>query len=162
MLRPIFALLFTLLFSSVLPAQPALNNDLREMARRGQTPRVQALLKAGARVDAPDENGRTALMLAALQGYWQTMVVLLDAGANAAATDRGGKTAQTLADESGHKEIAQLLAIDPTERRRWEKEDNAALKAYRENRYAEAEAAWRAALERAKNFGTGTFSLPPA
>ena len=44
---------------------------------------VEALLKAGARVEDLDDNGRSALWYAACAGNWRVVTVLLRAGANA-------------------------------------------------------------------------------
>ena len=42
--------------------------DWLAAAKKGDTNRVEALLKAGAEIEARDEDGRTALMLAAQYG----------------------------------------------------------------------------------------------
>jgi hypothetical protein len=43
---------------------------------------AEALLKAGARVEDVDDNGRTALWFGACAGNWRVVTVLLRAGAN--------------------------------------------------------------------------------
>ncbi len=52
----------------------------------GRTEAAQVLIKAGAKVDAEDEEGRTALDKAADGGHVRTIAVLIKAGANVNAT----------------------------------------------------------------------------
>lgn len=54
---------------------------------------VQLLIQRHSDVNARDSDGRTALMLAAGQGLYETVCRLLRAGANATWVDRAGKTA---------------------------------------------------------------------
>ena len=60
-------------------------------------------------VDATDEHGRTALMVAALWNSIECAAVLIDAGANPAITDRCGDTPLIEARRRGHVQIAKLL-----------------------------------------------------
>ena len=106
---------------SLLFSQSYLNQDLLKIAKKGQDALVRTLLTAGADINARDENGRTALMLAALGSHLATVTSLLDAGADVEAKDDDGKTAQDLASARGQNEIVQLLGIDPKERQLWEK-----------------------------------------
>ena len=142
---------------SLIFSQSYLNQDLLKMAKEGQDALVRTLLEAGAEVNARDENGRTALMLAALGGHLETVKSLLDAGANADAKDHDGETAHNLASEQGQNEIVQLLGIDPKERQLWEKHVLAGGQAYQGVRYAEAEPPWRMALELAEQFRNGEY-----
>ena len=71
--------------------------DWPAAAKKGDTDRVQALLKAGAELEAKDRDGRTALMLAAQYGRTDTVRLLLARGANAGARDRRGWNAYMLA-----------------------------------------------------------------
>ena len=72
--------------------------DLLTAAGRGDTPRVGALLDAGANIEARDKkSGRTPLLTAAHEGHPDTIRLLLEKGANPAARDRDGLSAFGLA-----------------------------------------------------------------
>ena len=71
--------------------------DWLAAAKKGDTTRVEALLKAGAELEAQDRDGRTALMLAAQYGRADTVRLLLAKGANAGARDKRGWNAYMLA-----------------------------------------------------------------
>lgn len=58
---------------------------------------VATLLDAGAQVNAEDNRGRTALMIAAERGHADIVKLLLARGADPKHTDRQGKTARDLA-----------------------------------------------------------------
>ena len=58
-----------------------INEDLIEAAKNGQIDRVQALLDTGADVNAKDDLGKTALMVAAKQGHNDIVMLLLERGA---------------------------------------------------------------------------------
>lgn len=60
-------------------------------------------------VDTPDENGRTALHLAARFGYPETALLLLEAGAQATLADGAGMTPLHFAAESGVDATVSLL-----------------------------------------------------
>ena len=73
---------------------------------------LQTLIKAGANVNAKDNNGSTALIYAtkAKSGNYEGIVsVLLKAGADVNAKDNDGKTAIKLAQEAGNTKIVELL-----------------------------------------------------
>lgn len=79
---------------------------------------VKALLAGGASVDMRQDDGQTALMLAAEAGDHRealTVITLLEAGANPLLrTEDGwffaGDTAKRLAERYGHEQAAELLA----------------------------------------------------
>jgi ankyrin repeat protein len=58
---------------------------------------IELLLAAGAPIDAVDNRGRTALMIAAELGYGAIVDMLLARGADAAIADGSGKRAADLA-----------------------------------------------------------------
>src|SRR5688572_527444 len=84
-------------------------------AARGDVARLKALIAAGQDVDARDQVGRTALMLAAEGGHINAARILLAVGADAkaAVSDRDaisyGCNALLFAAESGNEEMAELL-----------------------------------------------------
>jgi hypothetical protein len=86
--------LFLLSFASLAAVPP---DDWLAAAKKSNTDRVEALLKAGADLEAKDKDGRTALMLAAQYGRADTVRLLLAKGANADARDRRGWNAYMLA-----------------------------------------------------------------
>lgn len=75
------------------------------------TATVEALLKAGANVNAVDGGeGYTALMFAAGEGHLAMAKLLLDAGADASIKDLDNETAAIHAANNGHTELARLLS----------------------------------------------------
>jgi hypothetical protein len=68
------------------------NTALCIAAAAGKADMVDALLKAGAKVDEPNGIGVTPLMLAARNGYGDLARALLAAGASADAVDERGRT----------------------------------------------------------------------
>ena len=71
----------------------------------------EALLEAGAEVDAKDNDGATALMEAARRGHAAAIAALLAAGAEVEAKYNEGATALMLAAQGGHAAaIAALVA----------------------------------------------------
>ena len=58
---------------------------------------VELLLDAGARLDAVDDRGRTALMIAAGLGHAEMADTLIERGADRSVRDKAGKTALDLA-----------------------------------------------------------------
>jgi len=70
---------------------------------------VQLLLNKGANLSDTDEQGRTALHWAALQGHEPVTQLLLDREANVSATNKRGMTALHCAAREGHEPVTRLL-----------------------------------------------------
>jgi len=71
---------------------------------------VQALLKAGAKVNLVDQAERfSPLMFAAAEGQTEVVALLLKAGADKSLTDIDGDTALSFAKQNGHQATVQLL-----------------------------------------------------
>jgi len=83
------------------------DNDMEFLSEN--VPLVKALLDAGAAVNAPDEIGRTPLMLAAEAAKRETVRLLLDKGALANARGFEGNTALHLAAEQDDLALTKLL-----------------------------------------------------
>ena len=70
---------------------------------------VQMLVARGAKVDAADDDGETALMKAAAGGFADVVEALLAAGADQEIVDKGGKSARGHASLAGQAETLKLL-----------------------------------------------------
>lgn len=88
-------------------------DDLWEATRRGHAQQVESLVRQGAPIDARDNAGRTALMLAAMSGQTTAVQKLLALGANPALVDREGLNAAQHARRLGHTRIADLIDATP-------------------------------------------------
>ncbi len=83
---------------------------LREAARAGDLARVDALLAAGAPVNAPARYGQTPLYYAAEKGHLAVAKRLVERGANVNAADAFfGASALEMALQGGHNELALYL-----------------------------------------------------
>ena len=84
---------------------------LQAAAGRGDLETLKKLLAEPAtRVDAPDADGRTALLAAVLAQHPAAVRLLLEAGADPGRADRAGLTPRTAAQAGANAEIAALLA----------------------------------------------------
>lgn len=72
-------------------------------------PFVELFVKSGAKLDATDKDGWTALMWASWSGLTAVAAELLNSGASPAPADKQGNTALTLAAMRGEAGIVQLL-----------------------------------------------------
>ncbi len=78
-------------------------------ARMGHTEVTKILLKAGAELNAKDEDGDTPLHGAALDGHTEVARILVKAGAKVNAKDKDGLTPLYGAALDGHTEVARIL-----------------------------------------------------
>ncbi len=102
------------LTTSALPAAATPATDpgsrLRDAATRGDLAALQALLDAGADVNAASEYGATALALAADRGQPEAVKILLEHGARVGAVDSFYNSTPILwAAYNGHTEVVKLL-----------------------------------------------------
>jgi uncharacterized protein len=88
---------------------------------------VNALLKAGAKTEGRDAQGRTALILAAQLQQPALVERLLQSGANEEQTDNTGHTALIYAAINGNEDTAQLLSTHKTILDRRDNAGNSAL-----------------------------------
>jgi ankyrin repeat protein len=90
------------------PANPS-EQTLRNAALDGQIETVRSSLDKGASTDAPDPDGRTALMMAAFNGHTKTVSLLLDRGAKINALDGVERTALMYAAAGPYAQTVKLL-----------------------------------------------------
>lgn len=88
---------------------PSLPRALRDAARVGNAPEVENLVRQGVPVDARDTAGRTALMIAALNGHTAAVQKLLALGAQTTLVDGDGLTAAQHARRWGYMALADLI-----------------------------------------------------
>jgi ankyrin repeat protein len=102
--RIVILLVIGLLTSSAAHATP-----LQDAAEAGNIARVRQLLAGGAAVDARNDDGNTALLVAAAWGQSDVVELLLSNGADVHARDGNGMTPLHLAANGDHKKVALLL-----------------------------------------------------
>ena len=78
-------------------------------ARNGHLEVVRALIKAGADVNAKDNDGWTPLHYSAWNGHLEVARALIEAGADVNAKENGGSTPLHAAAEKGHKSVIKIL-----------------------------------------------------
>jgi hypothetical protein len=91
------------------PVQASLAATLRQAAQAGDLERLELALRQGAPLEVGDEAGRTALLLAVLQGHGPVVSRLLAAGANPNTQDREGTSAVQHASRRASTEIEAML-----------------------------------------------------
>lgn len=85
------------------------SEDFFNAARRGDVVGLQAALAAGVPVDAANDKGFTALVLAGYDNHLEATRFLLDQGANPDHRDASGNTALMGIGFKGYADIARLL-----------------------------------------------------
>ncbi len=94
---------------SAVASTPGLVAQLHEAALAGDLKGVERALESGADVNAMEEEGRTALMLAAFNGHAGVVLTLLDAGAGIDRRDLMGRTALLYAATGPFPETVTIL-----------------------------------------------------
>ena len=84
-------------------------DNVARMAAANDPSKVRQLVVGGHDANELDENGRTALLIAALNGNLQIAAIVIKAGAHLDAKDRLGNTPLHYAAERNQIEMAQLL-----------------------------------------------------
>jgi len=97
------------LLTAVSPAGFAAGADLLQAAKTNDVERVRQFLGSGASAKAKNEEGWTALHVAAFYGSLEVAQLLLDSGADVNATGNDGGTPLYVAAAQGRLELAQLL-----------------------------------------------------
>jgi ankyrin repeat protein len=85
-------------------------NALHLAAKFGHTAVIEALLKAGADVNALEGSNSTALMYASYNGHLEAVDLLIKHGIELNVRDNGGKTALYMANQQNHPDIAALIS----------------------------------------------------
>lgn len=86
-----------------------MTREWEQAVRRGDAGAIEALLRAGAPVDAKDRHGQTALMVAAHKGHTDAVRALLQHGAALDHTAKYSLSALMLAVIAGHAPIVRAL-----------------------------------------------------
>ncbi len=102
--------------------------SLREMEKR---------IQEGADLNATNENGETALLLAAKKGDSKTVRLLINSGADINIRKYGGKTALDLAIENGHSQVVKILLDSENNVNVLKSSDNSPLFVAAEKNYIE-------------------------
>ena len=96
--------------------QETLNKELFTAAIKGRARLVNGLLRAGADLQATDEEGRTglsllntSLMVAAKEGSAENVNLFIEAGADVDNRDESGETGLDIAVKRGHREAAKAF-----------------------------------------------------
>ncbi|MBY4596962.1 ankyrin repeat domain-containing protein [Ottowia caeni] len=91
--------------------QGVASRSLRVAASEDSAAGVAAWVAAGVDINATNQNGATALMLASQRGHINAVRALIEAGAVLSVVNKQGETALTLAAEQGHVAVVRLLRI---------------------------------------------------
>jgi len=88
---------------------PAAEEQMRQAALDGELEKVKELLTAGTTVNAIDQDGHTALMLAAYNGHSEILLALINGGASVDQRDLMGRTALLYASTGPFPETVKIL-----------------------------------------------------
>ena len=96
-------------------------DNVARMAAANDAAAVRKLVGSGHNANEEDDQGRTGLTIAAMNGNLQIAAILIKAGAHIDLKDKLGNTPLHYAAERNHVELAQLLldlgaAVDPQNR----------------------------------------------
>ncbi|WP_218080451.1 ankyrin repeat domain-containing protein [Anthocerotibacter panamensis] len=83
--------------------------ELLRAVAAGEAHTVKALLTQGMDVNAQDDDGMCALVLASFKGHMAVVEVLLEAGADVDAKTNYGVTPLKAATMKGHQQIVEIL-----------------------------------------------------
>jgi ankyrin repeat protein len=108
-LGPIVFVAFATVVAVVVTSNAAGKSDVADAAMRGDTAAVQKLIAAKADVNAPQNDGATALHWAVYRNDREMVGLLVRAGANPKAANREGSTPLWLAGISGNASIIAAL-----------------------------------------------------
>lgn len=86
-----------------------LNTSIHEASLNGQLSAVLYLLEKGSDINAPDQDGRTALIYAAYNGHTEIVKKLIEKGADVNLRDNYGRTALMMAASGAFPETVRLL-----------------------------------------------------
>ncbi|QRM56984.1 ankyrin repeat domain-containing protein [Sinorhizobium sp. BG8] len=87
----------------------AFAGPLHDAARDGDVARAKQLLDQGRSIAEPDEAGEPPLLIAALAGHPDVVLLFLDRGADIEIRNKGGLTALHAAAYGGNLEVVELL-----------------------------------------------------
>lgn len=88
---------------------PAAEEGMRQAALDGEFDKVKEFLAAGTSVNSINEEGHTALMLAAYNGYSDILLALINGGASVDLRDMMGRTALLYASTGPFPETVKIL-----------------------------------------------------
>jgi len=86
-----------------------MTREWQHAVHRGSIDELQRLVAGGADVDARDEHGQTALMLAAVEGHGHVVEWLVEHGAALDHAAKYGLSALMLAVVNGHVDVVRIL-----------------------------------------------------
>ena len=91
------------------PERPAATTPAMDPAKAARVDRVRLSLEQGLDVNAADADGRTAMMMAAFEGYTEVVEVLLQYGAEVDRLDGAGRTALMYASSGPFPQTVEVL-----------------------------------------------------
>ena len=101
--------LILVLFNFIVATASAQENEFFDAVNRGDLETVENLISKGTNVNAFDNDGETALIVASRNGHTEIAELLITKGANVNAVSENGKTALMYASSEGHTETVIIL-----------------------------------------------------